>query len=422
MSHLAAPVGTAPSLERRVKPLSLIVVTATVACVLAIQFGYTSHLSVAGACFVLAVLTAIRKLNALWFALAIIGASVMILPHLFMPDEFHLDGLYRSLREAACFFMIVSLKRVRFDFTDGNKTAIKWGLWVLMIALLVMTTLQTIDLQLDRTGRFFVPSMYYPATINSTDCWTSSACWLDFEKLHGIRIVMRPCATFAEPSYLGFVVVCLVFVGHKLLADSRREMIAFMSAAMATVLMAQTASGILALVVMFLVLNKQSPLRTLLVVLVTFLFLSVAFVFMSNRWNDISDGSDSSSRSRLTQPLSAAGETLAQGYVFGLPSESLGKVVPADLIPGARIERGASDNALINIFLQYGAVGGTIVLLILLLRCSAPEVCLLLLSMQFNGAFFWYDKVVLLALALILTKARFGRVDRRPTPPTAHYS
>jgi hypothetical protein len=412
MNHQAIPYeeseDSSPFVPSRATHVSVLLVVVAIACVLAIQFGYTAHLSVAGACFAIAAIFAIRKLTPLWLALGLVGASMIVLPHLFAPDEFHIDGLYRSLREAACFFVIVNLKRVTLTLREESKTAIKWGLWTLMIAVFVLTALQAIDLQLDRSGQFFVPSMYYPATINSTDCWTSSACWLAFEKVHGLHILMRPCATFAEPSYLGFVVLCLFFVSQKLLEESRWQKIAFLCVAMATVLLAQTASGILALVVMLVVTNKQSPLKTFLMIVVGLIFMSCAVVFMNDRWTDISNGSDSSSQSRLTQPLSAAGTTLAEGYVFGLPSESLGTLVPNELTPEALAGGGATDNALINLFILYGVVGGTVVLTILLLRCSVPEIFLLLLAMQFNGAFFWYDKVVLLSLALMLTKARFA--------------
>ena len=69
-------------------------------------------------------------------------------------------------------------------------------------------------------------------------------------------------ATYSEPSYLGFIVLCLVFVSQNVLKGRHGGgKMAFIAAAMATVLLAQTTSGIISIVIMLLFATRPSPRR-----------------------------------------------------------------------------------------------------------------------------------------------------------------
>jgi hypothetical protein len=56
------------------------------------------------------------------------------------------------------------------------------------------------------------------------------------------------------------------------------------------------------------------------------------------------------------------------------------------------MESGASDNALINMFVQYGVSGSIVVLAILFLCCSFLEIVFHVLSIQSNGAISMFDR------------------------------
>jgi hypothetical protein len=396
--------------------VSLMAMLAVTVCAFSLQFGYSVHLSVAGACFILALVYSIKKLTPLRLALGLIGAVLIVMPVIFSPGDFTSSALYRSIREAACFLVLVVLARVEVEFGIASKARIACGLWITNIGLLLITMLQAIDLKFGRSGVFFVPYTYFPRPISLDGCWTVASCWLEFGHLHGIPTEIRPAATYAEPSYLGFVVLCLVFVSRKIIGESGIGRIAFVSVAMATVLLAQTTSGIVALVLMLFATRKRSLWKSAGLILASLLFLSGAAFMLSDRFTDIMQGSDVSFLGRLIYPLQAVGEALQQGYLLGVPSEYLGKVVSSEVIAATGMATGASDNALINMFLLYGMVGGVLVLTILFLRRGFPEIVLLLLSMQFNGAIFMYDKVVMLSLVLVLYKARF---QDEGTPATA---
>lgn len=392
---------------------SWIVVAAGMACVISIQFGYTVHLSIGSACFALACIYAIKRLTPLWLGVGLLGVVLVVIPHLFSPDDFSVDALYRSLREAACFFVLVVLKTVRLNFSVESQARIGRAIWILMIALLVMSALQAVDLKLSRSELFFVPyALFAPPNIPG-GCWTVAACWLQFEQAHGILTVIRPSATYSEPSYLGFIVLCLVFVSQNVLKGRHGGKMAFIAAAMATVLLAQTTSGIISIVIMLLFTTRPSPAKTAGIILAALLFATGAGLVMSDRVTDIMRGTDMSFLARFIYPFQAVSQVLEKGYVLGVPSESLAKLVSSEVLAATDLSAGASDNGLINMFLLYGICGGIAMLAILFLRCSFPEIVFLVLSMQFNGSIFTYDKATLISLSLILFKARFDANNGR---------
>lgn len=387
---------------------SWIVVAAGMACVISIQFGYTVHLSIGSACFALACIYTIKRLTPLWLGVGLLGVVLVVIPHLFSPDDFAVDALYRSLREAACFFVLVVLKTVTLNFSFESQARIARAIWILMIALLVMSALQAIDLKYSRSELFFVPYAFFAPPSTPGGCWTIAACWLQFEQAHGILTVIRPSATYSEPSYLGFIVLCLVFVSQNVLKGRHGGgKMAFIAAAMATVLLAQTTSGIISIVIMLLFATRPSPAKTAGIILAALLFATGAGVVMSDRVSDIMRGTDMSFLARFTYPFQAVSQVLEKGYVLGVPSESLAKLVSNEVLAATDLSAGASDNGLINMFLLYGICGGIALLAILFLRCSFPEIVFLVLSMQFNGSIFTYDKATLISLSLILFKARF---------------
>ncbi|SIO58930.1 hypothetical protein SAMN05444172_3825 [Burkholderia sp. GAS332] len=386
--------------------LNLVHFFLAIVCVFTLQIGYTVHLSVAGACFVVALIYGLRNLTLLSLGLALAGAVFLVVPIIFAPGGISFDMLVRAGREALCLFILVAFKNIKPRFDQAAHVRIRRALWIIILGLLLITALQAIDLYTARSGRFFLPYNLLPKPISLANCGTSADCWLKFGAEHGVLTLIRPAATYAEPSYLGFVILCLVFASQKVMSTNRAERTCFVVVGMVIALLAQTASGIAALIAVLLVTNWKALSRNVGIMLLGLAFLVGAAVLLGDRLEALMYGSDESGRIRLIYPFLAMGQMLEKGYIFGVPSESLSYVVRGDFAAAAGFTAGASDNALINMFLLYG-VGGFAVLAILFARNSFAEIVLLVLSMQFNGAIFMYDKVILISLALLLYKGQF---------------
>ncbi len=391
-------------------------------CVFLLQVGYTVHLSIAGAFFLLMMICGIRRLTVPALVLGLIGMVLILLPIIFSPvNDLADNALYRSFREALGFFVIISLKNVRLVI--GNKThqRIRRSIWIIIAGLLLITALQAIDIFALHSGRFFMSYRLFPGTIDLENCWTLASCWSEFGVSRGISVLIRPAATYAEPSYLGFVVLCLVFASQKINSGNKTARNCIIFIALIIVLLAQTVSGIISLAILLFVVNWRYLSKNIGFIIFGAVFLLASALLLSGRFEALLGGSDESGLIRLVYPLQVVGEVFSRGYIFGVPMDYV-PLVLKDV--GAQGLHTASDNALINMFILYG-VSGFAILAILFLKMDFAEIVFLLLTMQFNGGIFSYEKVAMISLALLLYRAHFqsrGASESATVGSTLHHS
>ncbi|EEA01964.1 hypothetical protein BH160DRAFT_2765 [Burkholderia sp. H160] len=389
--------------------LNFLQIVALIICVFLLQVGYTVHLSIAGACFLVMLICAVRRLTPSALVLGSIGMMLIILPIIFSPvNDSSYNPLLRSIREALGFFVIVSLKNTRLVIGDKTHVRIRRAISIVIVGLLLITALQAIDLFTSRSGKFFMPYRFFPDTIDLKNCWTLASCWLEFGGAHGISVSIRPAATYAEPSYLGFVVLCLVFASQKVNSGNKTARNCIIFLGFIAVLLAQTASGVISLAVFLFVANWKYLSKNISFIFFGVVFLVVSALVLGARYDAILDGSDQSSLIRLIYPLQAVGEVFSKGYIFGVPADYVPFVLKNSITGTEGLNGGTSDNALINMFLLYG-VSGFAILAILFLKMGFAEIVFLVLAMQFNGVIFNYDKVVMISLALLLYHAHYQR-------------
>ncbi|MCC8401290.1 hypothetical protein LJ655_05160 [Paraburkholderia sp. MMS20-SJTN17] len=396
-------------------------IVALIVCVFLLQVGYTFHLSVAGAFFLVVMICGIRRLTVPALVFGLIGTVLIFLPIIFSPvNDFSDDALYRSLREGLGFFVIISLKNVRLVIGNRTHLRIKLAIWIITVGLLLITALQAIDIFALHSGKFFMPYSLFPGPIDLEHCWTLASCWSEFGQSRGTSVVIRPAATYAEPSYLGFVVLCLAFANQKVNSGNKiaRNCITFI--ALIIVLLAQTVSGIVSLAIFLFVANWKYLSKNIGFLIFGAVFIIVSVLLLSGRFEALMGGSDESGLIRLVYPLQTVGEVFLQGYIFGIPMDYVPLVLKG---AGAQGLHTASDNAFINMFILYG-VSGLAVLAILFLNMGFAEIVFLLLCMQFNGVIFVYDKVVMISFALLLYHAHFqirGASEPAAVGSTLHY-
>jgi hypothetical protein len=212
-----------------------------------------------------------------------------------------------------------------------------------------------------------------------------------------------------------------VFANQKVNSGNRAAKNFTIFIALITVLLAQTVSGIISLAIFLFVANWKYFSKNIGFVILGGVFLMVSATLLSGRFEALLDGSDQSGLIRMVYPLQALGQVFFKGYIFGVPMDYVPLVLKDAAAQGLHA---ASDNALINMFLLYG-VSGFVILAILFLKIGFAEIVFLLLSMQFNGSIFMYDKVVMISLALLLYHAHFqrrGASESATVGRTLHYS
>jgi hypothetical protein len=118
------------------------------------------------------------------------------------------------------------------------------------------------------------------------------------------------------------------------------------------------------------------------------LLASVLSNDLSNRFEAIIDLTDKSSNIRFQDPLFYINKILTEGQIFGV-------------LDFAKL---SIDNAGLGLFIQYGIL--SLVIMYCLLK-SANKVLLVLyiiLSLNFNGTFFRYDKALIISLTIGLSR------------------
>ena len=227
---------------------------------------------------------------------------------------------------------------------------------------------------------------------------------------------LRPAAFYSEPSYLGMVLLGLVFA----LTCGRSWRLGFIlpvvMALITVAFLAQSASGVLALVV-YLTINFRAEFKRNFF---TVMFVAVpiaAFLLMAPS-ERVSSGiamesDETSGTARLITPLSIIENVFSEGHYAGVPFAFIGQLdLPTEGGQGSGPEGSHGfDNGVFNLFILYG-VGGVMLLIMLWLRFSFVEFVYILLIAVSNGAFFSFDKAFLISMTILYVRMRTRRPRR----------
>jgi hypothetical protein len=319
-----------------------------------------------------------------------------------IPFVFHDDAtaiILRSVRWYFAFIMIIfSNQCANMFFT--NKRDVNIALYVLQIALLVICAVQYILIKIGQPSLAFVPWEWFGSIAGETDgeqrVTSLAGYWLEFGDEKGLTLgeefSIRPAATYAEPSYVGFITmaVCVIYssINKHDLKTNVLYIISF-----STLIICGTTSGAILLMIYILYkywdeLNKN-PIAIIFFVcgaVAIFLFADGARIF------DILDADkEASGFVRLVKPILNMWKMFSDGYIFGVPPYVANKYFEASY-GGVLIGKGL-DNGLLNLVLYYGILA-PVILFILIQTVTRNTFVLILLTSTINGTPFGYDKSI----------------------------
>ncbi len=325
---------------------------------------------------------------------------LMMSPSLFYTVDDQLHMVLGVGRQFICFFVLLAvlnrsyLMHVRIDNLEIKIVG-------LLSFFLFVTAIQYVGLKIGYA--FNIPSGFLIANQNTM---------MGFEKAVelGLHAGIRPSAFYGEPSYLSFVCVSLVFIAYSSF-QSNQNLLLVTLLAFAIVILANSLSGVLAIVALFSIrfMSKVKKIESIVALMIYFIsVVIVAALFnqspIMQRMLGIigfGEGVDVSSNIRIFAPFSLLSEVFLN-YPFGLPKEMLIDVINSNYEEGFR----GTDNGFFNIFINFGYIGFVIVGVILYkLKNDLLLIVFVLLSSMFNGAFFSYDKIAVIGLSILIAKS-----------------
>jgi hypothetical protein len=393
-----------------------------------VQLGASFYMSVQFLCFVVLLHTVASRggFRSIPAPLTIGLMLLMFIPLAWVvsrPAFFH--SLLRSGREFLCLMaVLLALGKAKTHREIRTMPLLKVLVGLLIIACFVFVVLQSYYLL--NGSLFFIPPGFYISNFNTLP---------DELSLRG-GALPRPSAFFAEPSYMGFVGTSLLAI---VLRTFRRGpmKITLAGIVLATMILCQTLAGVMSVVILtvFYWYVKRAPVSRsikaaaiLAAVMMVLSAVAVDQIPLLGRLTRIADSSEESSGyARIMTPLSMAGEVLTTRPLGVTPEETM-KMYADRGEYNRDPEQTNTDNALLNIVINYG-VSSFLIFFVIYRRIKDPLLLLyLLLAAMFNGSFFSYDKSVVLSLVIILTATAFGNdlqsvpkaIPAYPTPPFPH--
>ncbi|MFP5423953.1 MAG: hypothetical protein ACLGID_21180 [Gammaproteobacteria bacterium] len=322
-----------------------------------------------------------------------------------------LSALARTARE---FVVLITVLAALKAGPLSSKTLVRVRLVIVYWAVIAVgyAALQYVSLKLYGTAPF-LPWEFYGATGgDGSGATTLPSYWQQFASdknlavapTEGADVKIRPVAFYSEPSYLGFMLTAAFYVFTKLTDDDTQKL-KFFILCIAGCVLAETASGVFSLSILFMsyggakVFRKK---RNLLYAVLCGCGVLYVVLRFSGRLIGAVDGGDTSSYSRLVTPLYNLYEVIFGGYIFGVPSYFLPEVLgfDADFTDTATF---GGDNGLINILCYYG-LGGVLIILLILKKAREAFLLFLLVGM-FNGSLLGFDKGFILGAVLLLTRS-----------------
>lgn len=395
-----------------------------IALIPALQLGVSYYLSVATfSCLALVIhwiRPLFRQITEAPVAAVLCVAMIMLNPTL-GSDAWDADML-RAGREGIVFVFIVAATR-QFSQTPPIKNPLPLLNIILpiLIGFLVLCLIQAV---LYRRGVYFgLPVEFY--------AYDAKTLPTILALTYG---VLRPNATFQEPSYLGFVLTSFAVMLNPLIGHSRKANL-MMVLVLITGLLSQSLAFVIAFVLVVIVPRmpvnlwlKSSSKAGLpqiaavlgLVVLVV-LLLTGQLGVVSDRVGGANVASDTSTTARIIQPVMVLPEFLIE-HPFGVTASQF-EAALTPLVPPGMSGGAIGHNGLTNIFFLYGILGFVILPVFIFSARTMSNRFYLLAAAIFNGALFAQDKLVMIMLAFAVSeslKRYIGAQRSEQLPITKH--
>jgi hypothetical protein len=372
-----------------------------------IQLGLTYWISIEGLAIVLVLFAVDKRLSVADMSACALITAVMLVGLILQPDiGGPISAFKHNVAQAIGIFIIVcAAKDAKWN---ASRTFLLRMLFVTVVGLVVLTLAQYITYTFLKEPRFLLPASLYV-----TGQGTLASSSLEFGRMHGFLAAVRVAATFAEPSYLGFISMCLavMVLNSRLNSAATFGLLALL---LAMVAMSKSASGIIMLTVLiaYAYRSKFTFATFLLSVGVTVvLFASTVMLLDFDPIGRLLSATDPrlepSGYIRLIMPLRHVAIVLKEAP-FGVPfydtyeflahhATSYTMMAPTDSSTGDWI---GEDNGLLNFIIQFGWAGFIVIGAVIFAIRDGFVLLFLLFVTQFNGAPLSPDKVAMIALAL----------------------
>jgi hypothetical protein len=403
--------------ENQTDRLGLIVAAAGLLCVPFIQFGVSYWLSVQGALFWLALIFVRKRpspLQVLLYIAILLTMVASLLGHTYSDTLFY--AFLRIARQSVCLFLIVcAATSVPYRLGPFFFERL---LPLVIILLSGLVLLQFVTYNFLGWTYLFVPSRFYVQGFS-----TLADSWLQFGENHGVAVSVRPSATYAEPSYFGFVALGLAMMVFR--GVQGRMRVALLALMLVALFCSKSASGVVLFIclVAFAYRRHLSPVVLIGGGLFVTLVLIGADVLLDfhllERVLNITDTTkERSGYIRLILPIKHVLLVLEEkplgvplSEFFNFTSHHVAAYQGSGSYGPVSVTRGmteGTDNGFLNLFITFGFGAFVMIgLLCLIVRDKLNLVFLLFVS-QFNGDLLSPDKAALVALVLICHRAAPG--------------
>ena len=208
-------------------------------------------------------------------------------------------------------------------------------------------------------------------------------------------------AFYTEPSYLGFICLCLYVIRHQ--AEAIKSNLIAFALLLFLCLVAKTASGFIILCFFFFVVNargivlnrRRYPILAILFGVVIYFSLP----FISRVLGSTDSASEPSGYIRLVFPMKCVSAVFLHAPL-GVPQAELPDFFQANLPADATI--GNFDNGLVNVFLYFGIFGFVIWICFIGMMRNWALALFVMLCALYNGNVFAYDKAFLISISILI--------------------
>jgi hypothetical protein len=401
-----------------------VVVATILFCLLpAIQLGLTYWISIQGLAFVLVLYAVNKRLSLEDMAICALIAAAMLTGLVFQPDMGRPTWVFmHNAFEALGIFVIISAaKDPRWSMPDR---LLKPILVAAVLGVFTLTLAQYVSYTFLKEPRFLLPSSLY-----ATGQATNASDRLAWSRLHGFLAEVRISATFAEPSYLGFILMCLTV----LVLNSRRHSVAtlgLLAALLATAALSKSASSVMmiSLLVTYAYRSRLNLWTAFGVAGIGAVLLAVAataldFDPIGRLLRSADPRLEPSGYIRLIMPLQHVATVLTEApfgvawsdvpTFFAHHASTYAMMNPVDSTTG---ELNGQDNGFLNLFIQFGWTAFIVIVGVIVSIRDRFILLFLLLVAQFNGAPLSPDKIAMISLALVCKPTH--RDNRAPQKAT----
>jgi hypothetical protein len=378
--------------------------------VVTIQFGYTTYESVQFCAFLivfsLLLPGLIGNIRTVVLPVLLSGYALYITAAVYINSANASHNLLWSSREFVCFLCIIA---TRYTSLDRVPRLPGFVFWVLIVAIGALTFGQWAYLHGIISRNTLIANKFF-----AVNAGTVAEDKSDLAIAGGWESIIRPSAFYTEPSYLGFICLCLYVSVHRPNAI-RSNFIAF-ALLLLLCLIAKTASGIIILCVIFFCVNAKAFVFNRRFYPVFAIVCGVAVYaslpFISRLVESTDPVSEASGYTRVVFPIKCVGAVFLHAPL-GVPLAELPDFCQAHLPEDAASETARFDNGLLNLFIFHGVFAFVILIcLIGMMRNWALALFVIFCAFN-NGSLFGYDKAVLISISILayLQNNRKGAVN-----------